>query len=85
MITSTISIAVHETQDLPVLLVHAEEPGRAVPAGSLEQTEELAHEAVTRRAPYRVADADHDVNPPPRSGYSLTLPFSARLNRPPGW
>jgi len=56
--------AVHEAQDLPALPVEAEEPGRSVPAGPLEEGEEPVHEsgAGGRPAPHRVTDPDHGAD-----------------------
>ena len=57
-------VAIHEAQDLPPLLVAAEEPGRSVPAGPLEEVQKPVHEpgAGGGAAPHRVADPDHGAD-----------------------
>ena len=75
-------VAVHEGQDLPPLLVHAQEPGRAAPARPLEKAEELVHEPAAP-APHRVTGTDHGIDRTAPQRVLTHLSILDRLNLPP--
>src|SRR5437763_4157968 len=71
-------VALHEAQDLPALLVQAQEPGCAAPAGPLEEAEEFVHEPAAWPASHRVTGTDHGVDRTARQRVLAHFPILIR-------